>query len=131
MEKAMPLRSIHSTARDSVSNGNSIHARRSADGRTKSARRFRDLINAYTAEIGGGDLSEADKALVRACASLTQRCEQMQALTVSGGAVSDEDLVRISNVLSRTLGQLQARSAKAKAKSKPKSMLMALAEAAR
>jgi hypothetical protein len=112
-------RSIHATARDSVSNGNRVHARRTADGRNKSARRFRDLINAYTAEIGGGDLSEADRALVRACASLTQRCEVMQADCVSGKPVSDEDLVRISNVLARTLAQLQARASKAKAKSEP------------
>jgi hypothetical protein len=109
--KTRPIRT-----RDVVSNGNRIHSRGGVDGRTKAARRFRDLIDAFTAEIGGGDLSEADKALVRACASLAQRCEVMQADSVSGKAVDDEQLVRISNVLARTLAQLQARANKAKPK---------------
>ena len=51
---------------------------RSTDGRTITARRYRKLIDDFTAELGGS-LSAADAALVRQAATLTLRAGQVQA----------------------------------------------------
>jgi hypothetical protein len=109
------LSDIHAVAarlpstRNAVSNGSRLH-RRGIDGRTRDAKRFRDLFESFAQGLGGEErLSEADRALARMTASLTVKSEAMQALVASGGEVDAEQLVRVSNSLVRMLGRLVKR----------------------
>lgn len=84
------------------------------DGRTIAGRRYRDLAIALADDLGGVDhLGEADKALVRQAAALTVKSEAMQAAIVNGDAVDDEQLVRVTNALTRALTTIR-RKTKAK-----------------
>ena len=95
-----------STTRAAVSNGSRLHAR-GIDGRTRDARRFRDLVASFSESLGGeAALSEADKALVRNAAALAVKAERMQARIVKGEDVDLEGLTRLSNCVSRVLSQL-------------------------
>jgi hypothetical protein len=80
-----------------------------ADGRSAGARRYRSLVNAYTAEIGG-ILTESESGLVRQAAALALRCEQLQAAIVRGEDVDDDLLVRISGTAKRLLGAIAVKS---------------------
>jgi hypothetical protein len=93
--------------RSAVSNGTRLHAK--ADARSASARRFRDLIRAYTDEVGS-DLSESELALVRQAAALTMRAEQMQADIVNGEPVDSDALIRIAGTAKRLLGAISAKA---------------------
>jgi hypothetical protein len=82
-----------------------------ADGRTRIARRFRALIEAFTTDMGD-KLSNADVALVRQAAAMTVRAEQAQAALLNGQAVDDDQLVRLSNAATRILTVLGAQRAR-------------------
>jgi len=110
------LSNIHTIAerlpstRNAVSNGSRLH-RRGIDGRTRPAKRFRDVFESFAASLGGmAGLSEADRALARTAASLAVKAETMQAEVAAGGEVDAEQLVRVSNSLSRVLGRLRKRT---------------------
>jgi hypothetical protein len=61
----------------------------------------------FADDLGGQDrLSEPAKILVRQAAALTVQIEALQSKIVAGEDVDTEQLVRISNVLSRTLARL-------------------------
>jgi hypothetical protein len=93
-----------------VSNGQKLHSNAvPVDGRSHHARRFRDLVQAYTTEIGG-TLTESESGLVRQAAALALRCEQLQATIVRGEAVDDDLLVRISGTARRLLGTIASKS---------------------
>ena len=52
-----------------------------ADGRSVTARRFRDLYEEIAADLGGLDqLSEAQKQLIRRAAMLSAECERQEAM---------------------------------------------------
>lgn len=92
------------TARSRVRNGRSLFAE-GGDGRTAWSRRFRDLIEAHTADLGG-DLSEAQASLVRRASALEVQLEQLEADWTSGAPASPGDLdiySRLSNTLRRHL----------------------------
>jgi hypothetical protein len=72
------------------------------DMRSAQGRRFKDLVRAFTADLGG-ELSTAEAALVRQAAALTVRVEDIQATLVKGEAVDDEELVRLINASARLL----------------------------
>lgn len=84
-----------------------------SDGRTIGARRYKTLVEDFTAEIGG-ILSAVDQNLVKQAANLTLACERMQADVVAGLDVDADSLVRISSEARRILGMLRARAAKRK-----------------
>src|SRR3984957_17512277 len=97
------------STRNAVSNGSRLH-RRGIDGRTRDAKRFRDLFESFAQSLGGEErLSEADRALARMAASLTVKSEAMQADVAKGVEVDAEQLVRVSNSLSRVLSRLVKR----------------------
>jgi hypothetical protein len=79
-----------------------------ADGRTRIARRFRTLTEAFTADLGG-KLSHADTALVRQAAAMTVRAEMAQAALLIGHAIDDDQLVRLSNASTRILTVIAGR----------------------
>jgi hypothetical protein len=99
-----------SRGRSAVSNGKQLHSNAiPVDGRSHHARRFRDLVSAYSDEIGG-TLSESESGLVRQAAALALRCEQLQAAIVRGEDVDDDLLVRISGTAKRLLGAIAVKS---------------------
>jgi hypothetical protein len=82
-----------------------------ADGRSKVARRFRALVAAFTSDLGG-PLSHSDTALVRQAAAMTVRAEQAQAALLNGRAVNEDQIVRLSNAVTRILTVLGAKQSK-------------------
>jgi hypothetical protein len=91
--------------RSRVTNGSKMIA--GVDGRSAEARRYRDLAMSFADDLGGADsLTEAQRALVRQAAALSVKSEKLQGDMISGKDVSDEQLTRVCNSLSRTLNRL-------------------------
>ena len=66
--------------RSSVSNGSRLFAIAGIDGRTQTSRRFRDLVEVMTVDLGGPDLmSEAKRQLIRRAATLSIMAEAIEA----------------------------------------------------
>jgi hypothetical protein len=98
-----------SRSRSRVSNGSCLLPE--VDGRSATARRYRDLAKAFADEVGGeAAMTEPEKALVRLAAALTVQGETMQAAIIRGDTVDDEQVVRIANALTRALSQLRRKS---------------------
>jgi hypothetical protein len=58
------------------------------DGRSATARRFRDLVNAFVADMGGLDrCSQIKLGLVRRLAATTVQAEMLEARRVNGEAI--------------------------------------------
>src|SRR5687768_11729967 len=93
------------TARSRVTNGKQFDG---VDGRSANARRFRDLVDAFSRDLGGmSQLTEADRSLVRQAATLTVRSEQLQAAIVRGEPVDPDELIRLTNTARRTLAGIR------------------------
>jgi len=94
--------------RSKITNGVRLHEKGEADGRSASARRFRDLIAGFAAPYGGqAALTVAEQALIRNAASLTLKLEQLQADAAAGRPVDSEQLTRLANSAARTLASLR------------------------
>jgi hypothetical protein len=66
--------------RSSVSNGTRLFAVAGLDGRTQTARRFRDIIETVTFDLTGPDLlSEGQRQLIRRAAALSIMAEGVEA----------------------------------------------------
>lgn len=83
------------------------------DMRSPTARRFRDLVQAYKAEIGG-ILGEPEMAMVKTAASLSLSNELMQARIVNGEPVDADNLIRLSSEVRRILDALTEKAGKRK-----------------
>jgi hypothetical protein len=94
-------------SRSKVSNRSSIH--QNVDARSAGARRFRDLIAAFSADLGD-DLSEADLAMVRTAAALTLKAELMQADLAAGKDVDAETLIKLAGTSRRALAAISAKA---------------------
>jgi len=80
---------------------------RGINGNSLLARRYREIAVAIADDLGGPDkLSEPTKILVRQAASLTLQVESLQSKIVAGEVIDAEQLVRLFNVLNRTLQRL-------------------------
>jgi hypothetical protein len=79
-----------------------------ADGRRSEALRLRNREIELADALGGlAALSPADRVRVQSAAALSDRLEQVRSGLARGDlAMSDQDLVRLSNVLSRELSAL-------------------------
>ena len=84
-----------------------------ADGRTIAARRFRDLVEAYSAELGGA-LTEAERSLVQQAAAVQIQCEELQRALVEGRDIDSDMLIRLSSEHRRLLAGLGAKAIKNK-----------------
>ena len=114
LESNHVVRRMPST-RNAVTNGSRMH-RRGVDGRTRDARRFRDLFESFVEGLGGeSKINEPERSLCRTAASLAVKSEAMQASVAAGGDVDTEQLVRVSNSLARVLGRLGIKRREAKA----------------
>jgi hypothetical protein len=87
---------------------NRSRAHQKGDERSAGARRFRDLIAAYSA--GLGELNEFDFALVRQAAALTLKSEQMQAALAAGADVDPDALIRLAGESRRSLAAVSAKA---------------------
>jgi len=77
------------------------------DGRSSAARRFRGLVRAFAADLGGDDaLTAAERSLVRQAAIMTLKAEDIQNALLRGDEVETDSLVRLSNASARLLGAL-------------------------
>lgn len=84
-------------------------------GNSAEGRYYRDLCLEYASEIGDpATLSEADATLVRAAAGLAVEAARLQARIVRGEAVDHEQLVRVSNSLTRALAAIRRKAKPAK-----------------
>jgi hypothetical protein len=99
------------TSRSEVSNGTRLL--QNVDGRSSSARRFRDLVRAFELEVGGV-LTEADRGLIRQAASLQLKGELLQAALVRGEDVDADQIIRIAGTSRRILGAISSRASKNK-----------------
>ena len=84
------------------------------DGRTATARRFRDICRAYEKELGGIS-SEVERDLIKQAAGLTLRSEQMQAAIIRGEEIDNDQLIRLSSTAKRVLEVITEKAAKRKA----------------
>jgi hypothetical protein len=74
-----------SRLRSRVTNGRTLFVE--GDGRGPWARRLRDLCEAHAADLGGAEcLSEAQRSLIRRCATIEVQLEQMEGQLCDGKA---------------------------------------------
>jgi len=93
-------------ARSAVSNGRKLFFP-GADGRSATARRFRDLYAALCDDLGGIDaLTEMQKSLARRAASLSVSCEQCEADQISGRPFARLEYSQMAGSLARILARL-------------------------
>jgi hypothetical protein len=97
--------------RSSVTNGKRVLI--GVKGSSKYGRRYRDLIACYSEELGG-DLTQSERAMVKAAASLSIRSEMLQADLVNGTAVNPDDIIRISSEVRRILDAIGEKAGKRK-----------------
>jgi len=77
--------------RSKVTNGSRLLP--DVDGRTIWARRMRDLVLAHTADLGGdGEISEAERSLIRRAATIATELERLEAEFANAGKADPEAL---------------------------------------
>src|ERR1700676_2343169 len=106
-----PIARTSKANRSAVTNGSKLLV--GIDMRSPTARRFRDLVQAYKAEIGG-DLSEPEMAMIKTAASLSLTAELMQADIVNGKPSNTDDLIRLSSEVRRILDAITLKAGKRK-----------------
>ena len=111
-----PIARNSTTNRSAVTNGSKLLV--GIDMRSPTARRYRDLVQAYSAEIGG-DLSQSEMAMVKQAAALAIQAELMQADIVNGKLVNSDDLIRLSSEVRRILDGLGEKAGKRKPAAAP------------
>jgi hypothetical protein len=98
-------------SRAAVTNRSRTH--QNGDERSAGARRFRDLVAAFSADLGD-DLSEADMAMVRTAAGLTLKSELLQADLAAGKPVDAETLIKLAGTSRRALAAISVKAAERK-----------------
>ena len=100
------MTAVSSRLRSRVSNRSVLFVE-GVDHRSAEARRFRDLLDDYLADMGGPENTSAmEQELARAAAGLAVRREKIEAALVRGEQVNSEEWTRIVNCENRTLGNL-------------------------
>jgi hypothetical protein len=78
-----------------------------ADGRTSAARRFRDLVRSYIADMGGLDrCSEIKLGLLRRLAATTVQAELLEARMVNGEQIDIGQLCTLASTTVRIASRL-------------------------
>jgi hypothetical protein len=108
-----PVGELPSRARSAVTNHKDLLP--GLDGRSATARRFRDLVNAFVADMGGLDrCSQIKLGLVRRLAATTVQAEMLEARMVNGEAIDIATLCTLASTtvrISQRLGlERQARN---------------------
>jgi hypothetical protein len=102
-----PVVATSKRSRSAITNGSKAHQK--GDERSAGARRFRDLVAAFSADLGD-NLSEADLAMVRTAAALTLKSEQIQADLAAGLPVDSDALIRLASTSRRALAAVSAKA---------------------
>lgn len=89
---------------------NDLRALDGVDGRSVDGKRYRDLVDSLVIEFGAHD-----PVRLRELAGLIFSREKIQAAVINGDARAAEDLVRISNLVTRREKELRARQRRAAA----------------
>jgi hypothetical protein len=77
------------------------------DGRSSAARRFRDLVSAYIADMGGLDqCSEIKLGLLRRLAATTVQAELLEAQMINGAPISITELCALASTTVRLSSRL-------------------------
>jgi hypothetical protein len=97
---------ISANNRSRVTNGTRLFEK--IDGRSGPARRFRDLVEAYTSEFEVTTKADAD--LIRLAAGLVMKSEELTAATVRGERVDADAVIKMAGQLRRVLADLKRRS---------------------
>jgi hypothetical protein len=106
--RPIELRKHVDKSRNRVTNGNALFI--DSDQRSKAAKRFRDIVSAITADLGGPDrLSEGQKQLIRRCSLISVECEKLKSRSVAGEDIDLELFGTLTDRLGRTLGRLGLR----------------------
>jgi hypothetical protein len=88
--------------RSSVTNGRRRHRKGTVDGRSHSARRWRDLYLGFVADLGRKP-SVADDAQLRQAATLALRSEELTTMAAAGGRIDSAELTSLCGELRRVL----------------------------
>jgi hypothetical protein len=106
-ETTAPVASRQRAHRSAVSNGTRLFCVDGLDGRSQTARRFRDLVETIGNDLGGVDhLSEGQKQLIRRAATLSIMAEAMEADAVRNLAFDGEAYGVLCDRLGRCLQRL-------------------------
>ncbi len=89
-------------SRSKLSNGSAVL---NADGRSATARRYRDVLAELISDLGG-DPSGAQTAIARRASALCVVCEQAEADMVAGGILDLAEFTTAANSLRRLLSDL-------------------------
>lgn len=98
------------TTRSAVTNGSRLLSG-DVDGRSASAKRFRDILAEIASDLGGADImSEAQRQLARLAASMSVEAEGMTARSISGEVPLDVDAFgKLADRIGRTFQRLGIR----------------------
>jgi hypothetical protein len=97
-----------SVSTSSAGDASLVGVLRGVNGNSRMARRFREIVGALADDCGGPDkVSETTRIVIKQAATLALRIEALQTQVLTGEAVDDEELVRLSNVLARLLHRLR------------------------
>jgi hypothetical protein len=91
--------------RSRVSNGNRLFLDESVDGRSRAARRFRDVLADLCSHLGGEPTS-AELLIAQRAAALAVWCEGREAELVAGGEINIAEFTTATNALRRLLADL-------------------------
>jgi hypothetical protein len=84
------------------------------DGRSRQARRYRDVALAFEAELGS-DLTEADRSLIALATGLTLAVEGNFSDRMAGIPIDEDQATRAAGTLRRVVADIRARAAEIKA----------------
>lgn len=108
MKRPLPAK-LPPSQRSAVTNGARILV--GVNGCTALARRYRDLVDCLTSEIGEG-ATEIELLQARAAAGLQLHAEEMSARIIRGEPVNSEEVTRAGNAAIRAVAQLRRRPPK-------------------
>ncbi len=104
-----PFNGQPSRQRSAVTNGRRMFV--AGDGTSAWARRYRDLVAAHVADLGGGDaLSESQLSLIRRAAAIECELEQQEGRLSLGETVDLDVFTRAASHLRRILETLAGTS---------------------
>jgi hypothetical protein len=106
-ETIAPLAGRQRAHRSAISNGTRLFCVDGLDGRSQTARRFRDLVEGMGNDLGGSDrLSEGQRQLIRRAATLSIMSESVEADFIRNLAFDSEAYGVLCDRLGRCLQRL-------------------------
>ena len=107
MQATLDIAKRPSNIRSRVGNGSALFVDETVDGRSKEARRFRDVLAEIASDLGGLDqLSEGQKQLARRCALMAVECEKLEAKSISGETIDLEGYGKLCDRIGRAFQRL-------------------------